>query len=403
MAAARQTVVGGVGQSIGLDDLVRVARGESSVVLDTAACDRIKKESPPPAKGAPAVGKQAAAQDDAAPSSQPAAVDARDEAGTDAAAPESAANSSAANDATADVANGAADDAMTEAANLSADDVRAALLARLLPLINGQSKVTRTWTAAQERTMQVSVTWASSDCSTAKYMSTDVPAHHMQVRLGVIQLLARYISSTDDKPPVRAADTDAQVLAQLADGITSVAMPEGSDDEGNSAALSPAEQAVLSGGLNPDERQAFRPGQPVTAGIGALFVHDGQRLLTVANSVAALSAEALQAQVPAAVSRQRSHQTLLPLGLPITALICSNNDTPSWNYLCSSCSYLCACWCMRAVAPGNAPRLPRGALPSPARLASLAAEPVSHDPRSRPLKCAGISCGRKCVHADSGF
>ena len=115
-----------------------------------------------------------------------------------------------------------------------------------------------------------------------------------QVRLGVIQLLARYIASADGNPPVRAADTDTEVLAQLADDITRVAAPEGSSD---SAALSPAEQAVLSGGLSPDESQAFLSGQPVTAGIGALFVHDGRRLLTVANSVAALSAEALQAQV----------------------------------------------------------------------------------------------------------
>jgi len=121
-----------------------------------------------------------------------------------------------------------------------------------------------------------------------------VHKHHMQARLGVIQLLARYIASVDAYPPVRAADTDAGVLSQLADGIANVAVPEGSS---NSAALSPAEQAVLGSGLSPDERQAFLSGQPVTASIGALFVHDGQRLLTVANSAAALTAEALQAQV----------------------------------------------------------------------------------------------------------
>ena len=135
MAAARQTVVGGVGQSIGLDDLVRVARGESAVVLDTAACERIKKESPPPAKGSPAVGKSAAMQDGAAPSPQPAAADAPSAA--DAGAISDAAT--AASDAAAD---GGADDAVSEAADLSSADTRAALLARLLPLINGQSKVT---------------------------------------------------------------------------------------------------------------------------------------------------------------------------------------------------------------------------------------------------------------------
>ncbi len=127
----------------------------------------------------------------------------------------------------------------------------------------------------------------------------------MQVRLGVVQLLARYIASTNAYPSARAADTDAEVLAQLADGIASVAVPEGSGDGGgNSAALSLTEQAVLSSGLSPDERQAFRSGQPITAGIGALFVHDGQRLLTVANSAAALTAEALQAQVLTIVCQQ---------------------------------------------------------------------------------------------------
>ena len=100
MAAARQTVIGGVGQSVGLDDVVRIARGESAVVLDTAACERIKRESPPPAKGGPTAVTPAVAGEDSPTASDGAAA-------------------------------------------LSPEDVRAALLARLLPLVNGRSKVTQ--------------------------------------------------------------------------------------------------------------------------------------------------------------------------------------------------------------------------------------------------------------------
>ena len=110
MAAARQLVVGGVGTLPGLEDVVRVARGELAVVLDTAACERIKKESPPPRKASEED------EDDA-----PAAV-----------VREAAANGS-------DGGSG----------QLTIEELRAALLARLLPLVNGRSKV-QSW--LQEKT-----------------------------------------------------------------------------------------------------------------------------------------------------------------------------------------------------------------------------------------------------------
>ena len=125
---------------------------------------------------------------------------------------------------------------------------------------------------------------------------------YSQIRLGVIQLLARWIASAQNCPSVRAAATDAEVLLQVAGIVASAAPPDSSDGGG---ALSSAEQAVLSGGLSADERETVLSGQPVTAGIGAVFVHDAQRLLAVAASVAAMSAEALQAQVPTAVPSQR--------------------------------------------------------------------------------------------------
>ena len=149
-------MVGGVGQSLGLDDVVRIARGESTVVLDTAACERIKKESPPPAKLAPAAQNTAAAHSGAAPGLQPAAgkdggtaaggaasgaagVSAAVDADCDAAidAPDSAADD--ADDAHGNAADDVPDD--VDAAEMFFHDTRAALLARLLPLINGHSKV----------------------------------------------------------------------------------------------------------------------------------------------------------------------------------------------------------------------------------------------------------------------
>ncbi|KAG1650462.1 hypothetical protein FOA52_005733 [Chlamydomonas sp. UWO 241] len=59
MASIRSLTIGGVGATPSLDDVVRIAGGQP-VVLDTNACDRIKKASPPPkafqAEPAPAPG-----------------------------------------------------------------------------------------------------------------------------------------------------------------------------------------------------------------------------------------------------------------------------------------------------------------------------------------------------------
>lgn len=246
-------MIGGVGQSVGLDDVVRVARGESTVVLDTAACERIKKESPPPAKGAPAAEKPAIAHEDSVPAADGAAA-------------------------------------------LSTEDVRAALLARLLPLVNGRSKVTGVQAQPlQDACMHSHVLLMLAAKMRSSWEQWVRPCvHAVQIRLGAVQLLARWIASVHNFPPVEAAGADAEVLSQLADVAVRVAPPVSSD---GGTALSSAEEAVLVGGLSSDERQSFLLGQPVTAGIGAVFVHDGQRLLAVAASVAALSAEALQAQV----------------------------------------------------------------------------------------------------------
>jgi hypothetical protein len=126
------------------------------------------------------------------------------------------------------------------------------------------------------------------------------PLRDVQVRLGVVQLLSRWIALAPQHPPVGVASANAKVLTQLADSLTDLpaAGSGGAGSGGDAATMTSAEQAVLSSGLKEDERTVFLTGQPVTAGLGALFVHDGQRLMAVAASVAALSAEALQAQVP---------------------------------------------------------------------------------------------------------
>ena len=125
---------------------------------------------------------------------------------------------------------------------------------------------------------------------------------HEQVRLGVVQLLSRWIALAPQHPLVAAATTNADVLTQLADSLTSLPAADSGAAGVDGSAPTSAEQAVMSRGLSEDERRAFLTGQPVTAGIGALFVHDGQRLMVLAASAAALSAEALQAQVPSAGS-----------------------------------------------------------------------------------------------------
>jgi histidine ammonia-lyase len=55
-------------------------------------------------------------------------------------------------------------------------------------------------------------------------------------------------------------------------------------------------------GLSADERAVLQSGQPVTAGVGTLVVQAARQLLSAANPIAALSAEALQAQVRLACS-----------------------------------------------------------------------------------------------------
>lgn len=197
--------VGGVGSGVSFEDVARVARGDG-VVLDTAACERLKKDSPPKGAKLNGIGEDAA-------SAQP----------------------------------------ETAGSWLSVPQTRAALLARLLPLANGRSKL----------------------------------------RLGVFEQLVRLLQPGAQLDQLLPAASDPVALRQLAN-----ALPERASAAGGGSGLSAAEQAVVDGGgLSADERAALAVGQPIAAGVAAAAIADAQQLLTAVAAVTALTAEALQADV----------------------------------------------------------------------------------------------------------
>ena len=233
--------LGGVGAAVSFEDVARVARGDG-VALDTAARERLKKDSP--AKGA----KIAASE------------------------------------------GGASLQQLAEGASwLSTPQARAALLARLLPLVNGRSKV----------------------------------------RVGVIELLARLLQpgvALDDLLPSAVAEADA--LPHLA-----AALPQrgAAAAKAAGAELSSAEQAVVDSGVSSEECAALAAGQPVTAGVAAVAIADARELLTAIASVTALSAEALQADVSDSCLHVAVHTFLLcsTLHLPQLFIGCSRPLQPS--------------------------------------------------------------------------
>ena len=193
------------GAVLSLADGTRVARGDK-FELDKPTLDRIKKEAPP--KG-----------------SKPAVVDVDGAA----AAP------------TAPDADGIA------AAWLSDSQARAAVLARLLPILNGSSRV----------------------------------------RPGVVELLARLLRQQAPLEQTVPAAPERSALAALATRLAQQRPPP---------ELSTAEQAVVDGGLSAEERAVLLAGEPVAAGVAMLAATDAQELLSAVAAVTALSAEALQAK-----------------------------------------------------------------------------------------------------------
>ena len=212
--AHKPFIVGGAGATVLLDDVLRVVGG-AEVCVDAAAAERVKKESPPPK---------------------------------------------------AFVAEAPPADAPAVGACLDAAQARAALLYRLLSLVNGRSKV----------------------------------------RLVVVEALAAWLNA-QLVPTLPAADTDAAALAALAAALSGVgtACPAACLGGSSCAAGRVPLGDALAGagltapGLSAAERAVLVDGQSVSAGTGAICVQAGKLLLGLANAVAALSAEALQADVSA--------------------------------------------------------------------------------------------------------
>lgn len=108
-------------------------------------------------------------------------------------------------------------------------------------------------------------------------------------------------------PALRAANSDDSTLVQLADachGLGDLA----SDQPSFAAALSSA--SVEAPKLSSAERLMIQGGGAASAGIGALAVQGGKKLLTLATAAAALSYEAVGAQVgvPAQLQPARAFQ-----------------------------------------------------------------------------------------------
>lgn len=137
----------------------------------------------------------------------------------------------------------------------------------------------------------------------------------MNGRSGARLQVAEYLTELLNRnvlPALPSAPTDAEVLGSLADachGHGSSLLQEdpacssssGSSSTtgtvGSSLSEALAQADVTAPGLSPAERVVLSSGACAAAGIGALAVQGGKRLLTVANATVALSCEALGVQV----------------------------------------------------------------------------------------------------------
>ncbi|PRW59901.1 histidyl-tRNA synthetase isoform B [Chlorella sorokiniana] len=121
-------------------------------------------------------------------------------------------------------------------------------------------------------------------------------------RSGVRPVVAEAIAAllnAGGAPRLPAADSDAPALAALAALLQGVGAAEAADGSQLSAADALAAAGVEAPGLSAAERAVLSDGQGAAAGTAALCVQAGKLLLASANAVAALAAEALQADVKA--------------------------------------------------------------------------------------------------------
>lgn len=153
-----------------------------------------------------------------------------------------------------DAADGATDGHLPETV-LSKIEARAVLIARLLTLMNGKSGV----------------------------------------RLQVAEFL-RELLNRDIVPALACAASDTGVLQSLADACKGLGSTL---DNGSTQPLSTILQqaSITPPSISSNERLVLQSGGVATAGIAALTVTGGRRLLSAAIAVAALSCEAFGAQV----------------------------------------------------------------------------------------------------------
>lgn len=210
--APHAVIAGGAGVSLSLDQVLAVVQG-AEVVLDSAACQRLKKESPAPK----------AFQAEPAP------------------------------------------EAPTCSSILDRPQARAALFFKLLALINGRSGV----------------------------------------RPAVAEALTALLNSSAT-PALLVAAADDVALAALAAFLQGAGSATGADGTQLSATEVFAAAGLEAPGLSAAERAVVCDGQAAAAGTSALCCQAGKLLLSVANAVAALSAEALQADVSMAGAVQRA-------------------------------------------------------------------------------------------------
>lgn len=129
------------------------------------------------------------------------------------------------------------------------------------------------------------------------------------VRLSVAEALATLLNA-GVAPSLPAADANKPALAALADLLQGVGSATAADGTQLDAAAALAAAGVEVPGLSAAERAVLQDGQAAAAGTAAICIQAGKTLLASANAVAALSAEALQADVGAGQGRGRAAQQL---------------------------------------------------------------------------------------------
>lgn len=255
MAASKVYLVG-AGQP-SLEDVVHVIRG-LEVALDSAAADRVKKDSPPPKSF------QADEPRDASGDSPLHPGDCLDQAQT-----------------------------------------RAAILFKLVSLVNGKSKA----------------------------------------RVSVLQTLVSLLNARIN-PCLRSGDLDQQALAALADALQGLGCVVQQANGGSVVSAADALQAagIEAPGLSAAERAALQDGQCASGGTGAICVQFGGALLTAAGAVAALAAEALQADVGANSPRESHALCQQPLICSVSHIHNTNAAATPLPCLCRSSVSMPTSW-----------------------------------------------------------